>query len=145
MKKRLILFIFLLSSITYYLYARDMLDYDELVKLPASELIRNGDEYLKLNHTDTAMGYYIILAGKYNTGMNKSDKYLCAMACISAGEIYYEKENYSKAFELYFKGIRICEENDFGELLAQLYKDIGNIYSVFEDYQQAIDTYKKGP
>lgn len=143
MKKRLILFIFLLSSITYYLYARDMLDYDELVKLPASELIRNGDEYLKLNHTDTAMGYYIILAGKYNTDMNKSDKYLCAMACISAGEIYYEKENYSKAFELYFKGIRICEENDFGELLAQLYKDIGNIYSVFEDYQQAIDTYKK--
>ena len=55
MKKRLILFIFLLSSITYYLYARDMLDYDELVKLPASELIRNGDEYLKLNHTDTAI------------------------------------------------------------------------------------------
>lgn len=126
------------------LFADEMLDYEKLAKLPVSELLQHGDAYLKLNHADTAMGYYIILAGKYSTTMDKSDQYLCALACNSAGEIYFQKENYSDAFKLYLKGLQICERNSFVDLLALFYKNIGNVYGVFQDNQQAISCYKKG-
>lgn len=123
--------------------SQDMLDYENLVREPALELKNKAETYMRQNHTDTAMGYYLILAGKYSVLMNRSEKYLCAMACFSAGLIYYQKEDYSHAFELYIKGVKICDENGFGDMLAQFYKNIGNIYSVFADYGQAIDSYKK--
>lgn len=146
MSKRIILLsnILLLLFIGLPLFADDMLNYVELAKLSASDLLQHGDVHMKLNHTDTAMGYYIILAGKYNTAMDKSDKYLCAMACNSAAQIYFQKENYSKAFELYLKGLQISEENSLKDLLAEFYKNIGNVYSVFQDNQQAVSCYKKG-
>lgn len=40
--------------------------------------------------------------------------------------------------------MQIAEENDFKELFSEFYKDIGNVYSVFLDYAQAIDCYEKG-
>ncbi len=125
-------------------YEDEMLDYEELAKSPVSELFRYGDEHMKLNHLDTAMGYYIILAGKYDKRMDKADKYLCVQACKIAGQIYYQKEDYSKAFDMYFKAVRIAEENGFGKILANLYINIGNIYGVFEDYHQSINYYKTG-
>lgn len=144
MRKYLLLTIYALIISYGNVYSREMLDYEELAKLPVSELFRQGDEHMKLNHLDTAMGYYIILAGKYDNGMDKSDKYLCTLACNAAGQIYYQKGNYSQAFDLYFKAIQIAEENDFGKLIAELYKNIGNIYSTFGDSPQAIDCYTKG-
>jgi AraC-like DNA-binding protein len=146
MNKRIFILcnILLLLIVSLPLLADDMLNYEELAKLPASDLLQHGDAHMKLNHTDTAMGYYIILAGKYNTAMDKSDKYLCAMACNSAAQIFHQKDNYSKAFELYLKGVQICERNNFSDLLAEFYKNIGNLYSTFQDFQQAINCYKKG-
>ena len=76
MNKRIFILcnILLLLIVSLPLLADDMLNYEELAKLPASDLLQHGDAHMKLNHTDTAMGYYIILAGKYNTAMDKSDK-----------------------------------------------------------------------
>ena len=144
MTKHLLLALYVLFASFGNIYSHEMLNYEELAKLPVSELYQYGDKHMKLNHVDTAMGYYIILAGKYDNGMDKADKYLCAMACNAAGLIYTQKENYSKAFDLYLKGITIAEKNDFGELMAELYKNMGNIYSVFGDFQQTIEYHKKG-
>lgn len=143
MKKCFLILVYILFLSSGYVCSREMLDYEKLAQLPVSELFRYGDEHRKLNHTDTAMGYYIILAGKYDKGMDKMDKYLCAMACNVAGQIFHDKANYSRSFELYMKGVRIAEENDFGDLLPRLYINIGNVYGVFEDYEQAINCYKK--
>lgn len=144
MTKHLLLALYVLFASFGNIYSHEMLNYEELAKLPVSELYQYGDKHMKLNHVDTAMGYYIILAGKYDNGMDKADKYLCAMACNAAGLIYTQKENYSKAFDLYLKGITIAEKNDFGELMAEFYKNMGNIYSVFGDFQQTIEYHKKG-
>lgn len=127
-----------------FLYAGEMLDNEALSKLPASELIKNGDSYYHRNHLDTAIGYYVILAGKYNRNMNESDKYLCALACRSVADIYYQKENYSQAFEFYMKAMRICEENGFGKLAAEAYKNMGNVYAALNDNMQAIQCYESG-
>lgn len=142
MKKSLIFALFILMIPFGKSFSREMLNYEELAKHPVSYLFQHANEHLKQNHLDTAMGYYIVLAGKYDTGMDKTDKYLCVKACSTAGQIYTQKENYSNAFDLFLKGIRISEENGFGELLAGLYTNIGNIYSVFTDHQQAINYYK---
>lgn len=122
----------------------EMLDYEKLSTLPVSELFHTGEELHKKSHTDTAMGYYIILAGKYNQSMTEADKYLCAMACVLAGEIYFQKGIYQQAFEMYFKGIQICEENKFEKLLARFYKNVGNVYNVYKDTQLAFGYYLKG-
>lgn len=127
-----------------FLYAGEMLDNEALSKLPASELIKSGDSYCQRNHLDTAIGYYVILAGKYNRNMNESDKYLCALACRSVADIYYQKENYSQAFEFYMKAMRICEENGFGKLAAEAYKNMGNVYAALNDNMQAIQCYESG-
>lgn len=147
MKKTLSLYTFflLLLYITGlgHLQAQSMLDYEELAQRPVAELFEIGNNYFKINNKDTAIGYYIILAGKYTPELNKSEKKLCAIACCSAGEIYYQKENYPKAFELYLQSIVICEENGFEELLPELYKGLGNIYGISKDTQPAIECYEK--
>lgn len=136
--------ILLLFCVCNNVQAQDMLNYDSLLSLSAQRLYTCGEAHLKQNQTDTAMGYYIVLAGKYNRQMKEADKYLCAMACVTAGEIYFQKETYPQAFDLYFKGIQISEECHFNSLLARFYKNIGNVYSVFDDNDLAIKCYKKG-
>lgn len=142
--RRLFICFLLLIWVTPYLNAGDMLDYEALSRLSATELIKYGDSYYHQNHPDTAIGYYIILAGKYNSNMAKSDIYLCALACRSIANIYYQKESYSQAFKFYMKTLKISEENGFGKLAAESYKNIGNVYAVFKDYQQGIECYEKG-
>lgn len=122
----------------------DMLDFRELVKLPVDELFKAGDYYMKHNNVDTAMGYYVVLAGKYNSGMNKPDKYLCVLAYNLCGQIYFKAGNYSKAFDFYLKGLQICEQNDIKSLLPELYKNTGNVYASFRDFERAADCYNKG-
>lgn len=142
-KKRYLIPIIGLLFTVFPLWADGMLDYEKLVMLSPSRLMQKGDSYMKYQHVDTAMGYYITLAGRYNFAMAETDKYLCAQACNAVGQIYFRNENYSKAFEFYLKGIKICENNRFDNFLAELYKNVGNIYGVFEDNQQAIDCYEK--
>lgn len=145
MKLRIsICFMLLVLCPTLSLHAADMLDYKALSELPAAELIKRADRYYEHNHLDTAIGYYIILAGKYNPDMSRPDTYLCALACRSIANIYYQQENYTQAFEFYMKALRICEENNFGKLVAKTYNNIGNIYGKFYDNQQGIECYVKG-
>ncbi len=121
-----------------------MLDYDRLASWPISRLYADGNRQLEQDHVDTAMGYYVVLVGKYDPYISRTDKELCATACATLGEIFYAREHYQQAFDFYFKGLRICEENGFDHLLARLHKDIGNIYSVYSDGEQAIKSYNTG-
>lgn len=134
----------LLSGSVLAVNAQEMLDYDSLSFVRIDELYKAGKRFSELNNNDTAMGYYIILAGRYNISMSESDKYLCALACASAGETYFKNGNYQQAFEMNFKGIQICEENGFEKLLALFYKNAGNVYNVYNDPRIAIRYYLKG-
>lgn len=120
----------------------EMLDYTELMKLPMDSLYSRARHYQEYNHRDTAIGYYVVLIGKYADNISDNEKYECAMACIESGEMLYGDEQYFKAFDFYFKGLKICSDNDgLGKLLPRIYKDIGNIYSVLGDSEQAIKYY----
>lgn len=93
---------------------------------------------------DSAMKYYITVAGKYNSHLSETDKRLCADALLQVGKFYYAKESYPEACEMFFNGIKICEENGFTDIAANFYINIGNIYSIFDDNILAIRFYTKG-
>lgn len=102
-----------------HLSANDPINYHQLSKLSPLELHSQGNKYKNYNKLDSAMKYYIVLAGRYNGNMGETDKYLCASAFNFIGQVYYEKENYSKAFEAYLEGVQISEENKFGNLYSK--------------------------
>lgn len=144
MKRLTLLCLLTVVFLTTHSQVRNLLDYQKLAKQPAYELLKTGDYYMKQNNLDTALGYYIVLVGKYNLGMNRTDKYLCVVACNLGGQIYFKTGNYSKAFDLYLKGLQICEQNDIQNLLPELYKNTGNVYASFRDFERAADCYNKG-
>lgn len=145
MKKKcyvLLVLVFLLGC--FSLKAQEMLDYERLSALPIRQLYEEGEGFRKQNRLDTAMGYYTVLTGKYTDQLNESDKYFCALACAAVGEIYFGKEIYPQAFDFYFKGLQIAEDCGFEKIISRFYKNIGNIYSVFNDHNFAIEYYQKG-
>lgn len=144
MRRLVILFIAVINLLYVYPQNYENLKYEEILRLSTQELIEKGNKYLEENSTDTALMFFIVLSGRYNENMNRADSYLCALSCVKSGIIYYQKGNYSKAFDAYLKGLQICEQNNFKELLPEFYKNIGNVYCVFQDYTLGNTYYEKG-
>lgn len=144
MKRNLLFHLLLLLSILF-IYADKVkpLKYEELINLSTQELIEKGNLFMQQSQVDTALMFYLVLSAKYNDQMDQSDQYLCALSCDKSATIYYQKGNYSKAFDVLLKGIRICEGNDFQDLLPELYKNIGNVYCVFQDFDRGNANYEK--
>lgn len=142
MKFIILLLIFIFTSVAET-QSGELLEYQKLASYPISRLMEEGENFQKTNRTDTALGYYVIIVSKYNPMIDTHDKKICVRACVLMGLLYYEKGLYSKAFDTYMKGIRICEDNGFYNLLPELYKNIGNIYGVFNDFAAGIENQEK--
>ena len=143
MKKSFLLTLLWLSSLFIYPEGNRNLKYEELISLSTKELIDKGNSFMKHSEVDTALMFYLVLSAKYNEQMDKADQYLCALSCDKSAVIYYQKGNYAKAFDVLLKGIRICEKNDFQDLLPDLYKNIGNVYCIFQDFDRGNANYEK--
>lgn len=143
--KRSLLFYLLILLNGLFLYADRTrpLKYEELINLSTRELIEKGNLFMQQSQVDTALMFYLVLSAKYNDQMDKSDQYMCALSCDKSATIYYQKGNYSKAFDVLLKGIKICESNDFQDLLPELYKNIGNVYCMFLDFDRGNTNYEK--
>lgn len=63
---------------------------------------------------------------------------------LDAGDRFYEQGNYTNALECYVKGLKHSERSGDCKNVADFYKNIGNIYSLFEDYERGSTYYKKG-
>lgn len=143
MKSFSILGLLMLNIFCIYSQKSKHLKYEELVRLPSDELIEKGNGYLEDNEKDTALMFYLVLSAKYNDQMSQTEQYLCALGCVKSGTIFYQKGNYSKAFEVFLKGLSICEKHNFFDLLPELYKNIGNVYCIFQDFDQGNASYEK--
>lgn len=143
--KRLVILCFLLTGI-FCAYPRESehLKHEELVRLSSSKLIEKGNDFLKKNQEDTALMFFLVLSAKHNEQMDKTEQYLCALSCSKSGDIYYQKGNYSKAFDAFLKGLAICEKHNFKELLPEFYKNMGNVYCIFQDFDRGKINYEKG-
>lgn len=125
--------------------AEEMLDYMSLSAMSPKQLYEQAVKFKENNNKDTAMGYYIILAGKWRDDMSPSDKYFCTWACNELGKLWYEKGAYDKSFNFFMQGIKYGESTrGTEELLCKLYNNVGNVYCMFEDMNLGIGYYEKG-
>ena len=105
---------------------------DAALLAKGKELAKNGKDKLALNCFELLQ--------------SRGDRVAPALRAESeheAGLLFYATNNYSKAMENFMNSMDICEKLKLDSLLALVYKDIGNIYSMYGDFDQSVPLYKK--
>ena len=110
-----------------------------LAKRTDAELATLGDQLLDKNLLDSALLCFEVVNAREADG----DRVLYAHTLHHAGLIYYRQGIYGKAMERYMSSLQICEEDNLERELSTLYKNIGNVYSMFHDFDQSSALYKK--
>lgn len=117
-------------------------DLSVFTNMSTSMLYQKGTDCFA-TQSDSAIYYYSVLYNRYNDDMTRSEKKMCAEALLNIGVLYYRKNNYLEAMDIWLNGLKICKSNDIEDILSQIYVYIGNIYSVHYDYEQGVSFYKK--
>lgn len=119
-------------------------DYVEMSKLAEDTLMDrarrlmgpDGDEH-------NAIRYLTTIIGKCSEASDAKSTRLAIEACSAIGRILFEKELYAEAFRFMTKGVRMAEDNGVHKFLPELYKNIGNVYSVYGENDLAVKSYEK--
>jgi AraC-like DNA-binding protein len=76
---------------------------------------------------------------RYNESLNDSEKQWCVVSFMRSGDIYFKEGNFLSAFDQYSQGLIACESCNDKRHLAELYKDLGNVYCISSDYEMGIN------
>jgi AraC-like DNA-binding protein len=109
--------------------------------LSTSEIIQQGDCYPL--ESDSAIVYYTIANQRYHDKMNEEEKQLSITSFLRTGDAYYLQGNYTKAFDCYIQGLKICESCNAPQIIPNIYLKIGSVYCTFFDYETGISYYKR--
>ena len=142
MKNLFLSIIIILLSIPV-LHAEKEFDYEALSNYPVTKLFQHANQYLGHNDNDTAIAYFLTIIGGYESDKNPNIQRICVHSHIAVGKIYYAQGYYSKAFDSFTNAIKISEENNFTDLLPQIYNNLGSIYCTWQDYAQGLFYYQK--
>lgn len=108
------------------------------------ELKQKANQYLVAEKMDSALMFYTMTANKYHDNLPDSDKWACASAYNDAGYVYfYDRHDYSSSYTCLLKSQEIAEETGHNAILPYVYLNMGNIYISYQDYDAAIDFYRK--
>lgn len=110
----------------------------DLSNMSDADLLEYGERLMARENTDSALLCFGLINKR-----EPADMHLYAKSLHATGKAYYVRSSYGKAMESYMESLRVCEVNGFEDLLQGIYKDIGNIYSMFNDYQQSSALYTK--
>ena len=108
-------------------------------QLSDAALLEKGKQLANSNNVKLALNCFELL-------QNRGDRVLPDLRAEcehEAGLLFYASNNYSKAMENFMNSMDLCEKFHLDSLLSLVYKDIGNIYSMFGDYDQSVSLYKK--
>lgn len=107
------------------------------------QLYDKARQFEKEKNIDSMLIYYNVLYSRYNTDLDTPARKLCAMAQLASATEYYNQFNYSKAMELLLECRRVSEANGFADILADVYRFIGNIYSSHGDFDRGRMFYER--
>lgn len=124
-------------------YEANYAHYQTIANMTESQLYKQALKFRDEGNLDSMLIYYNVLFSRYTQELEVADKRLCALALLESGIIYYEQFNYSKSMELLLDCQRICESNGFSDVLADVYRSIGNIYSIHSDFERGSLFYVK--
>ncbi|MGM9688826.1 MAG: helix-turn-helix domain-containing protein [Alloprevotella sp.] len=110
---------------------------DEQLMSEAQNSRQRGD-------SERALVLYMVAAGKPHAEPTEQEVRLCAQAHLGAGDLYYEGGNYSNALNYYLKGLKLVDNTEAKPLRAVFYKNMGNVYCMFQDYEKGLSLYRQG-
>ena len=122
--------------------------YDELLErstvMPTQKLISSADAKLKQGLEDEALVQYMVVASRPSDGLSDAELEAHVKANLSAGDIHYSKGNYSNALRFYVTALKLSESHKGNPYLPVIYKNMGNVYNMFQDFEKGYSLYKKG-
>lgn len=117
---------------------------NKMSSLKSSEIIKQADAYERNKQHDKAMVLYMMVCNRQGEAKMEQEAALCAEANLKAGDIYFYQGNYAGALDFYVTGLKVCEASKQHKNIALFYKNIGNVYCVFQDYERGAEYFKKG-
>lgn len=119
-------------------------------KAVSEDLMREGLRQYAANDMDSALLLFRILADRYDEGMSRDEKVMCAKAMNDCGLIYFhDKLDFPRAFDAFNQALSIAEEMSDTITMANVYANLGNMYTYYtrtglneEVYDKAIDYYR---
>lgn len=140
----LLLWIILQSAFTMHGENPGYIDnlYTETAKLDATQLLAMADSIYRAKDNSRALSLYLTIC--------RNDKDIVVAdsvklkAFIGAGDILRHQCHYSNALNYYISGLMLSETDTAmqRQYAGELYKNIGNIYSSLNNYDQGIYYYK---
>jgi len=111
-------------------------------KEEARALFILADAYFYLNDIESAIRHYLGSAGvEKETGGIESEGYASRIG--DAGYCYYISDRHPEALKLMQESLELSLTGGFESQAASMYCNIGNIYTEWGDYDQAIENYQQ--
>lgn len=117
---------------------------NSVAKIPSERVIRIGDKYMEKDMRDDALVIYMTVCDRAADDMPANERHACVEAGMKAGDIYYDRGDYARSLEFYVEALKLSEEGGDGYLAAMLYKNIGNVYCQYSDFERGVAYFKKG-
>lgn len=146
------LFVAIIACWAYFasnvVYASDSKEYMDLIHrmsyVSVTDILCAADSCLADNHQEEAMVLYMIACNRLKTSSDEVDKQNYVSACLRIGDLYYSRTDYIHAMEFYLQGLKVCESTTGKNNIAELYKNIGNVYCMFFDFEKGFYFYDIG-
>lgn len=119
---------------------------ERIASLSPKEINKMADNAMASGDTGRAMVLYKVVCDRAADTSDNTEPDIFAHAYLGAGEAAFAQANYAMALEMFVKGLKICENSDNKKNkkdIAAFYKNIGNVYCLFEDYERGCEYYKK--
>lgn len=107
-------------------------------------MIGTADSFIEEDRDEEAMVLYMVVASRPSEGSDGNELRNRVKANLSAGDIHYGKGNYSYALRYYVTALKLSEAANGHPYLAVLYKNMGNVYSMFQDFEKGKSLYLSG-
>lgn len=122
--------------------------YDELLErstvLSTVKLISSADQKLENGDEEEALVQYMVVASRPSSDLSPAELEAHVKANLRAGDIHYGKGNYSNALRFYVAALKLSESHPKNPYLPELYKNMGNVYNMFQDFEKGYSLYKTG-
>lgn len=112
--------------------------------LPSAEIISLAEREESAGNDEKAVVLYMLVCSRNADNMTEKEREYCTFAHLRVGYIYNNTGNYTNALEFLISGLQICEAGKEKKYIARLYKDIGIIYCLFQDFEKGISYFKEG-
>lgn len=109
---------------------------NKVSKLSSENIVKLGDRSLAQGRGEEAMVLYMVVCERADDVMSGRERGVCASAHVKAGDIYYGRGDYTRALEFYVSGLKVCEGGGGRDGIAKFYKNIGNVYCQYQDYEK---------